>query len=132
MITLAEVEGGFKAFGMPRQLIEELLNAFTEAKRRFYRGDLRPSAVEGGRFSEAALRILQWATVGTYTPVGDKNFSTSRIIDMLGKLPSSGHAESLRIHIPRALRVFMTCATVATRHTSRTASTQTSRTPRLS
>jgi len=44
---------------VPTELLDEVLDAFKEAKRRFYRDDLRPSAIEGGRFSEAVFRILQ-------------------------------------------------------------------------
>lgn len=50
--------------------MDELVEAFAEAKRRFYCNDLRPSEIEGARFSEAMFRILQWATTQKYTPLG--------------------------------------------------------------
>ena len=53
------VEQGFIAAGIPAELVKELLEAFAEAKRRFYRDDLRPSEIEGARFSEAVFRILE-------------------------------------------------------------------------
>ena len=47
-----------------KKLVDELLEAYVEAKRNFYLGGLRLSAVEGGRFCEAAFRILEEATRG--------------------------------------------------------------------
>lgn len=75
-----------------------------EAKRNFYLGGLRLSAVEGGRFSESALRILQEKTTGKYTPL-NKKIDSDRIIIELANLPSGSHPDSIRLHIPRALRV---------------------------
>jgi hypothetical protein len=49
-------------------LVKELLDAHAEAKRNFYLGGLRLSAVEGGRFCEAAFRLLQHITESKYTP----------------------------------------------------------------
>ena len=99
---LTAVEKGFLAAGIDQQLVSELLEAFAEAKRRYYRVDLRPSAVEGGRFTEATFRILQWATTGLYTPVG----RTLPSVDQLLKdLQNAQGNESVRLHIPRTLRL---------------------------
>ena len=40
-------------------LVDELLLSYEEAKRNFHLGGHRLNAVEGGRFCEAAFRILQ-------------------------------------------------------------------------
>ena len=40
-------------------LVDELLAAYDEAKSNHYLGGHRLSAVEGGRFCEAAYRILE-------------------------------------------------------------------------
>ena len=61
----AALGGSFDA-----KLASELLDAYDEAKRNYYLGGLRLSAVEGGRFCEAAFRILQLITTGKYTPLG--------------------------------------------------------------
>jgi hypothetical protein len=89
---------------IPAQLVDELLTAYTEAKRNFYLGGLRLSEVEGGRFSEAAFRILQERTTGKFTPLNKQIKSDSIILD-LSNLPYGSHPDSLRLHIPRALRV---------------------------
>ena len=104
MTTLdAQVRQGFVSAGMPTELIDELLEAFAEAKRRFYRDDLRPTEIEGARFSEAVFRILEWATAQTYTPLGK---DLPKVPTLLGKLEQATAApESVRFHIPRTLRL---------------------------
>ncbi|MGH9612658.1 MAG: hypothetical protein ACRD4P_06225 [Bryobacteraceae bacterium] len=84
--------------------MDELLEAYVEAKRNFYLGGLRLSAVEGGRFCEAAFRILEEATTGKFTPLG-KQIDVEKLRDRLANLPSAEYNDSIRLHIPRALRV---------------------------
>jgi hypothetical protein len=99
----ARVQQGFVAAGIPTELVDELIEAFTEAKRRFYRDDLRPSEVEGARFSEAVFRILQWATSHKYTPLGKTLPSVDDLLKTL--VNAQGSNDSVRIHIPRTLRL---------------------------
>ena len=100
---LSVAEAGFLAAGIPAILVTEILEAYAEAKRRYYLGDLRPNLVEGGRFSEAAFRILQWATdSGNFTPIGQ---SLPGVPSLLGTLAQrTAFDESLRLHIPRVLQ----------------------------
>lgn len=103
MTTLdARIRQGLVAAGIPTELVKELIDAFAEAKRRFYRDDLRPSEIEGARFSEAVFRILQWATVQTYTALGKTLPSVDAMMTTLINTPAS---DSIRIHIPRTLRL---------------------------
>ncbi|MDT7570615.1 MAG: hypothetical protein QOE05_789 [Actinomycetota bacterium] len=101
------VKAGFVQAGVPRVLADELMEAFLEAKRRFYLGDLRPNAVEGGRFAEAAFRILQWASdpAQKYTVIGK---TLPRVDNLLTSLINGTAPESIRMHIPRALQVIYT------------------------
>lgn len=96
------VQNGLSAAGIPVELVKELVEAFSEAKRRFYRGDLRPSEIEGARFSEAVFRILQWATTQNYTALGN---TLPSVDSLLKTLISSSTNDSIRIHIPRTLRL---------------------------
>lgn len=97
------VRQGFITAGIPAELVHELLGAFAEAKRRFYRDDLRPSEIEGARFSEAVFRILEWATTTTYTPLGK---DLPKVPTLLGRLEQATAApDSVRFHIPRTLRL---------------------------
>jgi hypothetical protein len=86
------------------KLVDELLDAYEEAKNNYYLGGLRLSAVEGGRFAEAAFRLLQQETTGAFDPIG-KSIKTDTIITTLARLPAGSHPDSVRLHIPRALRV---------------------------
>jgi hypothetical protein len=99
----ARVRTGFGAAGIPTELVDELLEAFAETKRRYYRDDLRPSEIEGARFSEAVFRILEWAATGTYTALGD---NLPKVPTLLGRLEQATAApDSVRFHIPRSLRL---------------------------
>jgi hypothetical protein len=89
---------------LSKRLVDELLDAHEEVKRNYFLGGLRLSAVEGGRFSEAAFRLLQEATGLPVTSLGTQ-LDTDKLIRTLANLPVASHQESLRIHIPRALRL---------------------------
>lgn len=86
------------------KLVDELLAAYQDAKENFYLGGLRLSAVEGGRFCEAAFRMLEEATSGAFTPI-NAAINTEHLISLLAKLPKSSFSDSIRVHIPRSLRV---------------------------
>jgi hypothetical protein len=86
------------------KLVDELLEAFDEAKRNYYEGGHRLSAVEGGRFCEASFRILEEATTGNFTPIGTV-LDTERLERRLSALPAAAFSRSIRVYIPRALRV---------------------------
>lgn len=86
-------------------LVRELLDAHAEAKRNYYLGGLRLSAVEGGRFCEAAFRLLEFVSnAGRFTPLG-RQLDTEKLIRELANSPSSQSSESVRLHIPRSLRL---------------------------
>jgi len=87
------------------KLVKKLLDAHAEAKRNFYLGGLRLSAVEGGRFCEAAFRLLEYATKSNaFTPLGTQ-LDTNKLIRDLSTLPAAQFNDSLRLHIPRSLRL---------------------------
>jgi len=85
-------------------LVDELLETYTEAKRNFYEGGHRLNAVEGGRFCEAAYRLLAQRTTGSITPLG-RQLDTEKLTKQLANLPYGSHPDSVRVHIPRGLRV---------------------------
>jgi hypothetical protein len=86
------------------KIVDELLDAYEELKSEFYEGGLRLSEVEGGRFAEAAFRLLQQETTGKYTALG-RSLDTEKTIKDLANLATGSHPDSVRLHIPRALRV---------------------------
>src|SRR5262245_20866053 len=100
---LDEIEKSLKAH-FHSQLVGELLSAYQEAKRNFFLSGLRLSAVEGGRFCEAALRMIQEKTTGAFTPLNQK-LDTDKLISQFANLPKRSHPDSVRLNIPRAVRV---------------------------
>jgi len=89
---------------LPDKLVDELLAAYQEAKENFYSGGLRLSAVEGGRFCEAALRLLEFITRGSFTDI-NRQLDADRLILTLKDIPAAEQPASIRLHIPRAIRV---------------------------
>lgn len=86
------------------KLVDELLEAHAEAHRNFYLGGLRLCEVAGGRFCEAAFRMLEQTTTGNFTPL-NAQVDTEKLIRQLANLPASQAFDSVRLHIPRSLRV---------------------------
>ena len=64
-----------------------------EAKRNLYLGGLRLSEVEGGRFCEAAFRLLEHVTQGSFTPLGTQ-LNTDQTIQKLENLPKGSHLKA--------------------------------------
>jgi len=88
----------------PQELVYSILDSYTELAENFIRSKIRPSEVEGGRFCEATIRMLQYKTTGTYTPIGTSlNLDTE--INILRNLPATSFDDSIRLHIPRTIRV---------------------------
>jgi len=84
-------------------LANELVEAYEELKSRYFRRDFRPGVLEGGRFAEAAFRILEFAATGSYTPLGRTLSKVPQLIQSLENANAATVHESIRIHIPRAL-----------------------------
>lgn len=71
MDSSIETVGKGLAASHDKTLVHKLIESYLDAKRNFYLGGLRLSAVEGGRFCEAAFRILEERIDGTgnFTPL---------------------------------------------------------------
>jgi hypothetical protein len=102
-VEIADVRNGLLAVGIPVDLVDELLETYTEAKRRYHLGDLRPQEVEGGRFSEAVFRILQHVCNQPVTLLGN---SLPSVDVLLPKFENeTGQPDAIRLHIPRTLKL---------------------------
>lgn len=84
-------------------LANELVAAYEELKSRYFRRDFRPSQLEGGRFAEAAFRILQFVATGRFTPVGRSLPKVPDLLQALQSADANSVHESVRLHIPRVL-----------------------------
>lgn len=87
-----------------KELLDKLLESYQLTNENQYLGKHRPCCAEGGRFAEAAIRMLQQVTTGTYIPLGKAipNFSNEvlKLENADAKFP-----QSIRIQIPRTLQV---------------------------
>lgn len=99
---LDQIAAGLKAH-LPAKLVDELLVAYQEAKHNFLLGGLRLSAVEGGRFCEAALRMLEHIVKGNSTDL-NRPLDSERLMLALSNSAKT-FPDSIRLHIPRAIRV---------------------------
>lgn len=99
---LDQIQKGLEAH-FPAKIVDELLSAYREAKHNFYLGGLRLSEVEGGRFCEAALRLLEYAIKGCSTDL-NRALDSEKLILALSNSPKT-FPDSIRLHIPRAIRV---------------------------
>lgn len=90
--------------GFPVTLVNELLECYSEQRRNLLLGNLRPNEVEGGRFAEAAFRMLEHSAQLAVTPLGTQ-LDTEGLIKRLAALPNGRTHDSVRLHIPRTLRV---------------------------
>ncbi len=88
----------------PQHIVDQLLECFEEQRRNLLLGNLRPNEVEGGRFAEAAFRMLQHAAGLPITPIGTQ-LNTDNLIRQLAGMATGSVEESVRLHIPRTLRV---------------------------
>ena len=102
-MELADVGNGLIAAGIPLDLVDEVLETYLEAKRRYHLRDLRPQEVEGGRFSEAVFRILQHMSGQQVTPLGKSLPSVDKLLTAFENV--TGQPDAVRIHIPRTLRL---------------------------
>lgn len=100
---LDQIATGFKA-SFPAKLVDELLSAYQEAKHNFFLGGLRLSAVEGGRFCEAAFRMLEHVIKGSSTDL-NRALDSEKLILALSNSSKATFPDSIRLHIPRAIRV---------------------------
>ena len=104
MTTADVVKSQLVAGGLPQEPVDQLVAAFSEARRNHCLGGHRLAEVEGGRFCEAAYRILEHIVDGSCTPLGarlDVGKLTQRFVNQaIGSV-----SDSVRLHIPRVLRV---------------------------
>jgi len=89
---------------LPQTLVNALLETYQEIKQNFILGKHEPAELNGGKFSEVIVRIIQFETQsGNFKPLGTHIPNLIGTIRDFEKVPSSVANESYRIHIPRVL-----------------------------
>lgn len=88
---------------LPAPLVKGLEKSFNQIQSNFAQRRFEPSELNGGKFSEVVLRILEWhtSTPKSYTPFGTKirDFGqATRRFESMTTFP-----DSVRFHIPKIL-----------------------------
>lgn len=86
----------------PSELVDALMDSYVEIKTNFITQKWEPSELNGGKFVEAVIRILQHQVDGTYTPIGTSIRNTFAELERIQRAPST-ILDSYRLHIPRCL-----------------------------
>ncbi len=87
----------------PNDLVDALLKSYEEIKTNYIINKWEPSELNGGKFVEAAIRMMQFACKGgVYTPIGTSIRNTFDELKSFEQAPST-ILDSYRLHIPRCL-----------------------------
>jgi hypothetical protein len=93
---------------IPADILSRLEQTYTEIKHHFRGSRWEPSELNGGKFCEVVIRLLEWHTSSpqTYTPFGTsiRDFGqATRRFETLTSFP-----DSVRFHIPKLLNALYT------------------------
>lgn len=89
---------------LPKEVLVELLKEYNQLKINFYLRKFRPTELNGARFAEYVLRLLEYVDSGTYTPFST-TLRSEQIINRIANntlLPTT-----IRLLIPRLVRVIL-------------------------
>lgn len=89
---------------LPNDLVTALQVEFQKLHQQYFLGKWEPAQLDGGRFAEAILRIVQYKDVGTYTPIGTQ-LNRKSIVGGVAK--NMALPESLRLQIPALAELVM-------------------------
>lgn len=102
-VTKAEVVSAL-SLSLPIEIVTKLLDEYQEIKQQFALGKFLPSELNGGRFAECVLRLIQHLNNPPYTPFGTPINSDAIIKSVEGNKTLD---DSIRILIPRQTRILL-------------------------
>ena len=89
---------------LPRDVLTELLKEYKLIKQQFFLNKFQPAELNGGRFAECALRLLEFVDQGSFTPFGTQLNSEN----IINRLPNNvALPNTIRFFIPRLTRVVL-------------------------
>jgi hypothetical protein len=89
---------------LPREIVTRLLDEYDHIKQQFFLRKFQPSELNGGRFAECALRMLEYLDGSAYTPFGTP-LKTESIISRVAS--NTTLHESFRLFVPRLARLLL-------------------------
>jgi hypothetical protein len=90
---------------LPNDIVNHLLDDYIEIKQNFAFRKFRPSELNGGRFAESIIRIIQHLDNPPYTPFGTQLLNTDNIIRRVEN--NTALHQSMRLFIPRLARILL-------------------------
>lgn len=98
-LNLADLERDLTS-RLPKELVRALLSCYREIKENFYLGKHEPSELNGGKFCEVVIRILEHEAYTKFTPLG---VQIKNMGDKLRQFENATANDSVRFHIPRVV-----------------------------
>lgn len=89
---------------LPEELVDILLIEFQKLHKQYFMGLWEPSQLDGGRFAEAVLRIIEFKNSGSYTRI-DQQISRKLVVEST-KI-NKALSDSLRLQIPYLAELIM-------------------------
>ena len=89
---------------LPDELVAALQTEFQKLHQQYFLAKWEPAQLDGGRFAEAVLRIVQHKDTGIYTPIGAQ-LNRKSIVGNVAK--NMALPESLRLQIPALAELVM-------------------------
>lgn len=83
---------------IPSDLIDALQSEFQKLHEQYFLGRWEPSQLDGGRFAEAVLRVVEYKDKSVFTPIGTQ-LNRQAIVSSAEQ--NTALADSLRFQIPR-------------------------------
>ncbi len=90
---------------LPNEIVTHLLDEYQDIKQHFALRKFRPSELNGGRFAECVLRLIQFLDNPPHTPFGTSLANSDSIIRRVE--PNTSLHESMRFFIPRLARIML-------------------------
>ncbi|MEG4027385.1 MULTISPECIES: hypothetical protein [unclassified Microcoleus] len=90
---------------LPNEIVTHLLDEYQDIKQHFALRKFRPSELNGGRFAECVLRLIQHLDNPPHTPFGTSLGNSDNIIR--GVERNTALHDSMRFFIPRLVRIML-------------------------
>ena len=87
-----------------KEIVTNMLDSYLQIKQQFFLRKFRPSELDGGRFAECVLRLVEQADTETFTAFG-QDLKSENIINRVGN--NTSLHDSLRFFIPRQARILL-------------------------
>lgn len=90
---------------LPQDIVTHLVNEYQHIEQQFFLRKFQPSELNGGRFGECVVRLIQHLDTGTYTLFGANLGNTETILNHAHQNPLL--PETIRFYINRLTRVIL-------------------------